>query len=117
MMESTSTEGAGEYTLLKPSFTPVGTILGHGSTGLVMTEREWMIATYVSIGYGYKKIAPKVGLTMQEVGMLVNKIGERIPGDGLPRTKLLAWMWTYGSEHYYTNRIPDRPRGRPPKKR
>ena len=117
MMESTSTEGAGEFTLQKPSFTPVGTILGHGSTGLVMTDREWVIATLLAAGQPYKKIAPQVGLTYQEVGMLVHKIGDRIPGAGTPRTKLQAWVWVYGEGHYFTNRIPDRPRGRPQKKR
>ena len=108
-----STEGMLEYGL--NPYGPVGTILSHGSTGLIMTEKEWAVASYIALGQSYKRIAPQVDLTADEVGVMVNKVSARIPGSGSPRTRLQAWMWTYGYTHYETNRIPDRPRGRPPK--
>ena len=78
-------------------YSPVGTVLGPGSTGLRMTPREEQVATLLSLGYNYKRIAHSLGISMGGVGDHVAAIAARIPGTGRPQTKVSAWMWTYGS--------------------
>lgn len=76
-------------------YSPVGTILGPGSTSLRLTEREHQVATMVSMGYSYKRINHSLGVS--NAGRVVSDIAKRIPGAGNPRQKVSAWMWTYAT--------------------
>lgn len=96
-MTGVSTEGLVHFNGANP-FSPVGTILGPGSTSLRMTAREFQVATLVSMGYNYKKIANVLGMSSKaDVGKYVAEIAARVPGQGKPQQKVSAWMWTYGS--------------------
>ena len=78
-------------------YSPIGTVLGPGSTSLRMSAREYQVATLVALGYNYKRVAAALGdLTTATVAVYVAGIGARIPGAGNPRQKVSAWMWTYG---------------------
>lgn len=79
-------------------YTPVGSVLGPGSTALVMTPREEQVAILLALGYSYKRIASATGSPEGTVGTRVAKIAARIPGVGTPRQRVSAWMWTYGSQ-------------------
>ena len=79
---------------------PVGTILGPGSTDLRLAPREEQVATMVAMGYTYKKIGHRLGIATHNVGDVVSKIAARIPGEGLPRTRVTAWVWVYGTEYF-----------------
>ena len=80
-------------------YTPLGGVLGHGSTGLVMNEQERQIAELVAMGFRYKKIAQLLELGgATQVAVKVSRIAQRIPGNGWPHQKLSAWMWTFGSD-------------------
>lgn len=77
---------------------PVGTVLGPGSTNLNLEPREYEIATLVAYGYSYKRIAGELGLSdRHSVGATVAKIAERIPGEANPRQKVACWMYVYGT--------------------
>lgn len=91
-MSSTSSES------LPSPFTPVGSVLGEGSTSLRMADHELQVATYVAIGFSYKKIGNLLGISTSNVGACVARLAQRIPGEGNPRQRVSAWMWVYGSE-------------------
>lgn len=64
-----------------------------------MTERESQVADLIVIGYSHKKIGNTLGISSMNVGNVVSMIGSRIPGEGSPKLKIAAWMWTYGHEY------------------
>lgn len=77
--------------------TPVGTVLGPGSTGLQLGDREHEIALLVAYGRTYKRISRELGISTANVGEAVSRIADRIPGEGSPRQRVAAWMYVYGS--------------------
>lgn len=77
---------------------PLGTVLGVGSSGLRLTNRETQVAELVGIGYSHKKTAYELGITPMTVATIVSQIASRIPGEGSPKVKVCAWMWTHGQE-------------------
>lgn len=78
-----------------PGLSPVGTVLGPGSTALRLSERETQVALLVACGRSYKRINSELGIANS--GHVIAKIAQRIPGDGNPRQKVSAWIWVYGT--------------------
>lgn len=77
---------------------PLGTVLGQGSSGLRLTNRESQVAELVGIGYSHKKVGHKLGITPMTVAAIVSQIARRIPGEGSAKLRVCAWMWTHGQE-------------------
>lgn len=75
---------------------PVGVVLGPGSTGLRLTDRESQVAELVGLGYSHKKIGRALGMTAATSAVIVSQIATRIPGEGSAKVKVCAWVWTYG---------------------
>ena len=75
-----------------------GGVLGLGSTGLQLTERERQVAELVAVGYSYRRIAHTLSLSGKcSVGEHVAAIARRIPGQGSPQQRVSAWMWCFGA--------------------
>lgn len=90
---------SGVLTFGPSPYTPVGSILGPGSSGVVLTERERQVAELIALGFSYKRIAQILTLSGKAgVAFHVSAIAQRIPGQGKPQQKVTAWMWTYGAE-------------------
>lgn len=95
---SESTDGAIEYP--GNPYSPIGTVLGPGSTSLRMTPREEQVATLVALGYSYKRISAALSGSLSDTNVArhVSAVAARIPGAGSPRQKVSAWMWVYGGQ-------------------
>lgn len=73
-------------------------VLGPGSTGLLLTERERQVAELVAVGFSYRRIAHALSLAgKNSVGEHVAAIARRIPGQGSPQQRVSAWMWCFGT--------------------
>lgn len=64
-----------------------------------MTEREGQVADLIIVGYSHKKIGSTLGISPMNVANIASTIASRIPGEGSPKLKIAAWMWTYGHEY------------------